>query len=310
MRQVVNQRGLDREARVCRQPLFPFRECAGRLDMSREIFQCNIGRLGDDWALCPQARSAAVRLSRVVPHTARLSAAARRASRPDAFNPAANAGAARRSRTAPGVAPRKSFRPSSVPRRCWTSAATSSGREAFGALLERVAIERSAFAETFELQIHHAGDARIVAAKPMRIPRPEHLPAKRSASAGWPAMPVRLRAVDGSRCRNGVRPGAHITTRFPTRTAGVHRLQRQRHVGRHFDAELSLRQPARCRVRRFHGRRGQDARVRRACGQRHRSEHANGTNAFQSALVLVVKRASWRQQKTRRPGRFARVRST
>ncbi len=67
-----------------------------------------------------------------VPQAASASAAARRVSRPGSFKAPASAGAASCSRSRASRCAAEIFCPSSAPRNCRTSAASSSRREAFG----------------------------------------------------------------------------------------------------------------------------------------------------------------------------------
>ena len=174
----------------------------------------------------------------------------------------------------------------------------------FRRITKRAAVERGAFAEPFELQIHQAGDAGIVAAEPMRVALANQLHGrgsqclrracgKRRGGFAW------LMAANAGATFAGphVEPGHFIQLGT---TLGIDGLQSDWHVGRHFDEERSVR-------REWHGAQFDglvadvnNVGVRRARGQRHRAKHANGADAFPVGLALGGDARVLTEQETRR----------
>ena len=147
------------------------------------------------------------------------------------------------------------------------------GRWSSGPARAGVQVERGRLAEPLELQVHHAGDARVVAAEAMR-PAPG-----RAASPAGPAGPatagcrgdgVALARMVAAEARPPLaRPHVDPRHLVQLRAAlGVHRLQGQRHVGRDFDRERAVRRERhRAQFDRLVAG-VDDVRVRRARGQR------------------------------------------
>ena len=96
--------------------------------------------------------------------------------------------------------------------------------------------------------------------------------------------------------------GAHIEPRHLVQLGaalGIHGLERQRHVGRHFDAERAVRRQRHRAEFDSLVAHVNDVRVRGARGQRHRAEHANGPDAFPARLALGGEAGVLAKQKTR-----------